>query len=234
MHRRARHFNARDAGASLVLDSRFITGLADGDPVSTWSDRSGNNNSPTAVTTQRPLYKVNEQSGNPAVRFDGTDDRLVFSSAFISGSTPGSCVYTFKIDNDPPTAAISAGAVLGFFGSGGGATHIPWIDGNIYDKFGSTQRKTVGNPTQSLTSSRIIAVHSDASDWQFFIDSVNFFTTTSNSVGWTQNPEIGGELGFSYLKGIIMSITVLNFKMTSSLRRRIEHAAALSFKIPCN
>lgn len=58
-----------------------ITGLNDGDAVSTWTDSAGVGNA-TGTTTTRPLYKTNILNGLPAVRFDGTDDILKIATAF--------------------------------------------------------------------------------------------------------------------------------------------------------
>ena len=53
-------------------DAREITGLSNGDPVSTWEDSAG-----TSDVTQsggaRPTYQTNVQNGLPGVYFDGSD-----------------------------------------------------------------------------------------------------------------------------------------------------------------
>jgi hypothetical protein len=48
--------------------------LSDGDPVTSWTDSSGNGK--TMATGVAPSYQTNELNGLPIVRFDGTDDRL--------------------------------------------------------------------------------------------------------------------------------------------------------------
>ncbi|GAI04875.1 unnamed protein product, partial [marine sediment metagenome] len=47
---------------------------SDNDPVSTWTDTSGNNYDATQAGTNRPFYKDNIVNGKPIVRFDGTED----------------------------------------------------------------------------------------------------------------------------------------------------------------
>lgn len=65
------------AGLKLWLKADAITGLSDGNAVTTWSDSSGQGNDATqAVAGSKPLYKTNIINGNPVVRFDGTDDSL--------------------------------------------------------------------------------------------------------------------------------------------------------------
>lgn len=56
--------------------------LNDGDPISTWTDSSGNlGQNATQAGTLRPLYKTNIQNSKPAVRYDGVDDYFTLSSA---------------------------------------------------------------------------------------------------------------------------------------------------------
>lgn len=64
-----------------------IGGLSDGDPVTTWSDSSGNSVDLSQTGSARPTYKTSIINGLPVVRFDGSDD-LLSSSSFSSG-TPG-------------------------------------------------------------------------------------------------------------------------------------------------
>lgn len=72
-------------GLQLWLEADKITGLNDGDPVTTWEDSSVNNNDATQATAaKKPLYKVNIVNGKPAVRFDATDDILVSTFATLA------------------------------------------------------------------------------------------------------------------------------------------------------
>ena len=57
------------------FDASAITGLADGDPVTTWADISGNARDATEATN-KPAYKTNARAGKAAVRFDGVNDRM--------------------------------------------------------------------------------------------------------------------------------------------------------------
>lgn len=62
------------------FDASKITGLVDNDPVSSWSDLSGNARHVTGTTTTRPLYKTSVFGSLPAVLFDGADDFLAAAS----------------------------------------------------------------------------------------------------------------------------------------------------------
>jgi len=60
------------AAPVLWLDAAALTGLADGETVSTWPDRSGHGND--AVSSGAPTFQSGELNGLPVVRFDGIDD----------------------------------------------------------------------------------------------------------------------------------------------------------------
>ena len=62
-------------------------------------------------------------------------------------------------------------------------THYTWLDSQIYENFGSTTRKLVGNPTPLLTSWRVYNVSSKASLWQVRLDNQQIYTTATNTVG---------------------------------------------------
>ena len=107
MRARQRHFNSKDAGANLVLDSRFISGLNDNDPISTWTSRSGGANA-TASGSNIPVYQTNPLNGLPYVYFAGTNKtmRATFSSS--NPSTVVLCSY--------PTTDVSGFRIM-FAGS---------------------------------------------------------------------------------------------------------------------
>lgn len=71
-------------GVGTATDNIFwlkadeITGLINNDPVSTWSDKSGNAKDLTqGIAAYRPLYVTNQINNKPAVRFDGDNDYLI-------------------------------------------------------------------------------------------------------------------------------------------------------------
>ncbi len=68
------------AGLVLWLKADAITGLSDGDPITTWVDQSGEGNDATATGTTRPSYQTNELNGLPVARFDGVSDVMQIGS----------------------------------------------------------------------------------------------------------------------------------------------------------
>lgn len=108
------------------------------------------------------------------------------------------------------------------WGTSGSDSHWPFSDGVQYNDFGATARKTVGNPSVSLTSTyRIIRIYSAASDWKFFIDggaggssggTTAFFSTATNTVGWASSGvNLGANAGLTaFLDGRIAELFFAN------------------------
>jgi hypothetical protein len=239
MRARQRHFNPKTAGATLVLDARFLTASND-DAIGTWTSRTGINDATQATAASKPTYKVNMSGGQPALYFDG-NDLMGFASSIISGTPDGFATFIYKVNADPATDNLTSGAPLGDFGSAILANHWPWMDGNIYDDFGTTSRKTAGNPTPSLASFRLISQHSAANDFVINIDGVQFYSTATNTVGWSGTQKIGGTIAGTtgglptiFLLGHIGLVIFAPLRPAASLRKRIEHSAAFSFKLACS
>jgi hypothetical protein len=64
------------SGCQLWFAASAITGLSDGDAVSTWSDASGNGNDATQSGAARPVYKTSIINGHPVVRFTAASSQF--------------------------------------------------------------------------------------------------------------------------------------------------------------
>lgn len=83
-------------GLRIWQDAAQITGLNDGDAVSSWADSSGNGLALTQATgTKQPLYKTGIFGSQPAVLFDGVDDELLIASHSFS-MTAGTLFAVYK------------------------------------------------------------------------------------------------------------------------------------------
>ena len=94
-------------------------------------------------------------------------------------------------------------------------------------------RKTVGNPSVTQTTHRIISLYSAASDFAFYIDggaggssggTTAFYSTASNTVGWSAaSVWLGSNTGVSaYLDGWIAEVVFTNGKQSVADRQRME------------
>ena len=84
------------SGLTLWYAAHRITGLNDGDAVTTWSDLSGNGYDVTQGTAaNRPLYKTNIFNGLPALLFDGSNDSL--ENTTVNPFTAGAARTVFVV-----------------------------------------------------------------------------------------------------------------------------------------
>lgn len=132
-------------------DARDITGLSDGDSVTTWTDSSAAGNDMTQATgSKKPVYKTNIIGSNPVVRFQG--NRTANLSCSIASSWSGfNGVTIFTVAQWNSQASwnfpllISVSTSTGFFTSGfwiyaGETTFSPYgrmahgtYGGGVYD-----------------------------------------------------------------------------------------------------
>ncbi len=245
MHRRARHLNPGSAGAVLALDSRFITGLSDGDPVSTWSDRSSSANNATGSGTARPTYQTNEINGNPCIRFDGTND--VFSLGTSAGLQPSTLSSIFVMVRRSDWSSANFGLIwckpnANYAGNG----YYITIEANTSNKIVAAPNTGTPNAdTTSVVNSRfpldaavIFNVGITTQGAEFFANGSSFFSVVrSQSITSTADTKYLGDnspgYGGGHYPGDFAQV-IISSNLAASLRRRLEHAAAFSFKIPCS
>lgn len=99
----------------LWLSADKITNLADGDPVSSWPDSSGDGNNAVQATAEyQPIYKTGILNSKPVVRFDGTDDYMT-CAAFMSGTTAATLFVVATIDSDDTYALIGTADNDGYY-----------------------------------------------------------------------------------------------------------------------
>jgi hypothetical protein len=239
MRARQRHFNARDSGAGFVFDSRYIN-QSDNTAVSTWSDRSRNGWDAAQNTgNQQPLFRISQFGGNGVVRFDGSNDGLNISGALpllnnVNGATLLSVVKY---------SANNTGNSI-FFANNGTATRARLASG--YEAGG---RRLDGDGFFAIVggsySSTRILIHTGVFDYSnsdlfLFLDGkqesqqLNFSTNGNSSATNSGSVTLGNNTISQALNGDMGQALAFNFALHSSLRKRLEHAAAFSFKIACN
>lgn len=83
------------SGLTMWLKADALA-LSDGAAVATWTDSSGNNNSPTAAGALQPTFALNKQNGLPGVVFNGSN-RLDFATTIPGTSVTLFAVYSKRI-----------------------------------------------------------------------------------------------------------------------------------------
>lgn len=203
-----------------------ITGLSDGNLVTTWADSSGNSRDATQSTaTNQPSYQTNEINGLPVVRFDGVDN--FFTLPTMAALTAAEYFIVVRLVQATPDP-VNAG--LWDIGSDFvNPTIFPFVvDGNIYDQFGTTSRKTTGNPVPSFQNWNIYSVISVTNEWTNFFNGTQLFTTGTNTVGFSATPTLGKSGGHGsgdfYLEGDVPEMIGYSAKLSAD-----DRASVLSY-----
>lgn len=229
MRARQRHFNPKGAGAIAAYDARYISGLSDGEVVSTWSSRTGSNDATQTNNANRPLYETNELNGNPVVRFDGTNDRMTH------GATLNNClvVCVIKTANNGTQQRVfgsgttSSVAAYTFIGNRSGVASF--ASNTFADSMFDTYAHCIVSYDISGTS---ITFNKNGA-------SSNTATFTKYTIGNEGSYALLGAGGTvtsasNFLNGDIALLCVLDFTASAPMKKRLHHHSAFSFKIACN
>jgi len=236
MRARHRHFNPKAAGATAAFDARYGIAVADNTAVDTWTNRVGANNATQATSINRPTFKATGGNANsPALLFDGTKTRLVHAIPTLGAPSLFMAVAT-------RTGGASGDMVACFM--------PPYTShySQIYATFGSENWGL--NPTDSgqsilnnwrILSAKPASAATTNSSTTLWTDGANETTSTgSRYAGEQHNRRAIGANGdvapvnVGFLLGSISQVIAIPGNVANSLKRRIEHSAAYSFKIACN
>lgn len=193
--------------------------LNNGDEVTTWTDSSGSGNNATQSTeaTRKPNYFTNVQNSLPIVRFDvdgSAEDRMVWPTTLMSGATAGSVFITLSL----PLAASGRQSPVTMT-SNGEFTHYTFSDGNWYDNWGSTTRKTISGSV-TLTTFHLFEIISAPSDWRAYQNGTQKHSTATNTVGFGSSAGLGStNLAFG---ADIGEVLVYDTALSTTDRQNVE------------
>jgi hypothetical protein len=171
----------------------------------------------------RPSYSATGFDGvRGGITHDGWSSRyLSLPSLASTGWTAAEVFYVSKRNDDPPGNAANTSPVFCTLTCGSGE-HEPYTDGNIYMGTFSTTRQTVGNPTPSLTSPRIINIRSSSSNWLYVVDTATIHTAGSNTFALPSAPLIAQAQGGLFYDGVWGEIIVFPAILSSGDRAKVE------------
>ncbi len=224
---------------SVWLKADAITGLNDGDAVTTWNDSSASANNVTeATTSQKPLYKTAIVNGLPVVRFDGTDDVLV-ASVNVFDLASGYTIFaviSFSTLNDG-TLLSTANFVTGDNGelirvrndTSQGELRI-FSGGSSFDT--STNSVPTGTSLLTVVNSSVSGGGSAALNTYRNGTSI-LSTTASRSTTNTHNLTVGRveELFGTSFNGDIAEIIIYNSVLSDTARIAVEGYLASKYRI---
>jgi len=218
MHRRARHLNPGSAGAVLALDSRFVTGLSDGDPVSTWDNRIVGGVDATASGSLRPTYESAELNGNPVLRFSGTN---YLTASTTSTSQPITVIAVINITSG------------GFYGTISGSANQQ-ILGN-FSGFFNLYAGSAFLTSTTWSGLNIAVTLFDGANSSVTKNGVTNITGNPGTARLTNELRVGGiEGNVNWFVGDYGMLVVMPSAASASMQSRLRHAAAFAFKIPCS
>lgn len=209
--------------------------------VSEWRDKSGNGRHAAQVTAgNRPTYTASGLNQKPVLTFNPENpSTMTLPPTALGGATEATLFWVQKSTNDPASSQLSGGSFISMeFGGGqGGSNHLPWTDGVVYFQAFSTQRKTIGNLAQSLSSPRIFAVESKNNLFNFLIDgTVAFNTATNTYLNPSTSKLIGtGSVSLVYnFSGYAAECIVIDTILSTNNRQQIEGYLAHKWGLTAN
>jgi hypothetical protein len=184
-------FSPTNYGTVIWWIDAALESYANGDAVGTMTDWSASGiNATMAVSAGKPTFSTTAgPSSGKCITFDGVDDIMALASNPITASG-ATMMIVWRNYVDPPTGSGN-GAPLAYWGTGGAFNHWPFDDGVVYSGFGSTARKTVGNPAASLANWNVVTIVSVSGSFRFRVNGADVYTTASNSVGSGATPKLG-------------------------------------------
>lgn len=202
-----------DLGAGLALWLRADLGLTMGTGISQWADQSGNGrNYSQAIGSQQPTPNT-AINGQATLEFNAATQRYLGRAGAFS-FTSAHVFIVLKLTTDAEYNSLWR------FGNDTQSWYPFGFD--IYDDFGSTARKSAGNPATSLATAHCYEVISTPSEWTNKINGTQLFTTAVNTVGWDPAGTVIGGAGSAYatitgfLTGDMAEVIFCDSKLTST------------------
>jgi len=240
MHRRARHFNPGSAGAVIAVDSRFISGLSNNDEVTTWRNIAQANDATSISGLGTPNYITNQLAGQPAVRFEN-NNALRFST--ITSFTASTIICAAK-----PISLLTGDNNIIYYGNDSSfSTNFNWVGVGknfasnfwVTGNFNNPTERSVVSTTAYDTNEQIASgLTNDSGVNRIFTKGVQTGTATSTAINVSASarPTLGrrGNQTVGYINADVYAVSLIPSAVSASLRRRLEHAVAFSFKIPCS
>jgi alpha-tubulin suppressor-like RCC1 family protein len=185
--------------------------------ISAWLDQSGNTFQATQSNPgNEPLWASAGAGSLPAIYFDGGNFNPHFVNLpdVMSTATEGELFVVLKSQGDQ-----NAPHDFMRFGTPGSGLY-PY-QGQIQDQFGSTTTKQVGYPPMPLTNYHVYNATSQSGQWTARLNGSVQYTTTDNTVAFTNAPTIGGT--FYGFQGFMAEIIVYDHGLSSSERASVQN-----------
>jgi hypothetical protein len=233
MRARQRHFNPAHAGATAAFDARYGIAVANGAGVDTWTNRVGSNNATQSDSAKRPIFRATGGfNSSPALEFDGSNDELNHSISLTVAPNLIIAVATRTGGNDFGGVALFMPASTANFNT----LYARWSGANWGTAPGDSGQSILN--AWRICSAKPASTATANSSTTMWTDGANETTKTGSRYGGdAQDRRRIGSSGTSSptcLLGSISQVVAIPVDVGNPLRKRLEHAAAFSFKIACN
>jgi hypothetical protein len=222
----------------LWLAADRISGLVDGDPVTTWADLSGQGNNATQGTgAAKPTYKTNIVNGRPALLFDGVDDFLDVPApieALLQTSTKSvfAVVKWVTLVNNTRIFTLANGAAQTRFSLGIISGFNYYL---IYTTGSATQSNSImtGGAAPSTSVAQIFDVTQNGTALAGYVNgtlgnSVNDAGTTAPNTAGTVGSNQGGSL---WANVYICEIVAYDTALSASDRARVRRYLGAKYSV---
>lgn len=218
-------------GCALWLDGDDATTFtySSGDLVSQWADKSGSVRH-FGNTANYPTRVTGVVNGKAVVRFTRAGATYLHRANFASAFTAGEMFVVVSITTDPPVVYADTG--LWKMSGSASNSHFPWVDGIVYDAWGTDVRKDTVNPTPALTSPRLYNVRSASGAWSNHLDGTQLFSTATNTVSFgSADMWIGQSQGTYYLNGDIAEVIMYDNVIAAGDRTKVHDYIAAKYAL---
>lgn len=211
-------------------DAQAVT-AAEGDTPGTWADESGNGHTlDDSASPAQPIFRDGAHTasinGHPCFEFpDGTTSFFQYISDYLlSGESAAEIFAVLKNAADPQASAGKTG--IWTFSASDYDSHHPYTSGVVYEAWGTTTRKTAGNPTPSLAAMHLYGVQSAAGSYVVRVNGSDLYTTASNTVSFYSSGGFGGQVGKSKTSYVFVGwfgeIIIYNRILSTAERAAVE------------
>ena len=167
----------------------------------------------TAALINGPTYRT--ANGGSFV-LDGTNDYInapVDTSLFSNQAT-----MIIWLKNDVATPSSGQTGISGYFGSGGGNDHYPWVDSAAY--LSTFRNGRIGPITLSASIGRstahMLTVTTDATNWKLYQNTTLITTQSALSSVYLDNFNIGTSAGSYFYQGNIYAFMIYNRALSAA------------------
>ena len=228
-------------GPAVWLRAADLAHLADGAPVQRWTDASGaGNDAVQASAALQPRFIQNAGGGRPAVRFDGTDDRLDLSqNVFSSASHPLTAFVVLRTTRAAAHVVGTGSSGAGFLATYGAGITVNGGRPAVKANSNGSGLHLIGSTTINDGLVQVISAVAASGASQIFVNGVLAGESSASATPYAYGrASIGASDGSSSnasrdpFEGDIAEIVVFNRVLEEAERRVVEARLARDHGIP--